>query len=260
MWAEQGKGALHPRPLPGSLWALPRPVATELKQTFAGRGQPMYRFVHLTLFLGLVALVALACGPSEAEVDQRIADAVAAAEARMGERVDAVTKMEGPLGPQGEVGPIGPQGEQGPIGPRGPEGPQGEQGEMGLPGERGQAGLIGATGRQGPPGETGPQGPPGARGATGAQGPRGPQGPPGSVASIPDVLEVQELRVCGNGGCIHIRSGTTEFVPSIRWLDADGIFSTALFGGSVDGFVIREANRGSGFTDFCVNEGVAGIC
>ena len=205
----------------------------------------IHRGIAALVLMAVVAFAAAGCGPSQEEIDQTVAAAVAEAEARMDARVEAVTKMEGPVGPQGEVGPAGPKGEAGPVGP---QGLQGVQGDIGPRGDRGAAGPVGVQGPQGPRGDTGPQGPPGPAGAT------------GGAAAIPNVLEVQELRVCGDGGCIHIRSGTSEFVPSIRWLDPDGGTTTSLAGGSVDGFVITESNTRSGWTDFCVLDGVARIC
>ena len=201
----------------------------------------------LATVVALSALLLVACGPSSAEIDQRIAAAVAEAEARMEVKVDAVTKMEGPLGPQGDVGPEGPQGQPGPTGPQGQQGPQGE---IGPRGDRGPAGQVGTQGAQGPRGDTGAQGPP---------GPQGPAGSAGGSANIPSTLEVEELRVCGAGGCIYITSGTDEFVPTIRWL-SDGTIVSVISGGSVDGLVLSESNLQGGWTQFCIDEGVAGIC
>ena len=198
----------------------------------------------------LVVAFASGCWTSQEDVDQTVAAAVAEAEGRMDAKVEAVTKMEGPVGPQGEQGGQGDRGYMGVAGPRGPQGAQGAQGARGPLGPIGPRGAAGQAGLQGPPGLPGVAGPPGLP---------GPAGRPGGTVSLPPVLEVRELRVCGDGGCIQIRSGTDEFVPSIRWLDEDGVLTTGLFGGSVDGFVIREFDE-SGYTDFCVSEGVAGIC
>ena len=201
--------------------------------------------LRLIVPLLLLSLLLVGCGPSSDEIDQRIAAAVAAAESRTDAKVEAVSKMEGPVGPQGETGPAGPQGEPGPVGAQGPQGARGEQGDIGPRGDRGASGQVGVQGPQGPRGDVGPQGPPGTA---------------GSATTIPDVLEVEELRVCGDGGCIHILGGTDEFVPSIRWLTPDGVLSTLLQGGTFDGFVITEANTGSGWTDFCIFDRNAGIC
>jgi len=70
---------------------------------------------------------------------------------------EAIAKITGPPGGQGETGPQGETGETGPIGPQGEEGPPGAQGPIGG-GEQGPVGSIGLPGGPGPRGETGPQG------------------------------------------------------------------------------------------------------
>ena len=213
--------------------------------------EPMHFFINrgiaAFMFMAVAVFAATGCGPSQEEIDQTVAVAVAEAEARMDAKVEAVTKMEGPLGPQGEVGPVGPQGEPGPVGP---QGPQGAQGEMGPRGDRGAAGQVGVQGPQGPRGDTGPQGPPGPPGAT------------GGAATIPNVLEVEELRVCSDdGGCIFITSGDSEHVPAVRWKGRDGAETTVIWGGTIDGLILAERNSvRSGWTEFCVDEGAAGVC
>ena len=187
----------------------------------------IHRGIAALMLMAVVVFATTACGPSQEDIDQTVAAAVAEAEARMDARVEAVTKMEGPVGPQGDVGPPGPQGEPGPVGP---QGPQGAQGDIGPRGDRGAAGPVGVQGRQGPRGDTGPQGPPGPAGAT------------GGAASIPNVLEVQELRVCSDdGGCIHITSGDSDHVPAIRWKASDGAETTVIWGGTIDGLVLPSA-------------------
>ncbi len=54
------------------------------------------------------------------------------------DRLDAVEKKEGPVGPRGAQGPVGPQGPPGPVGPQGVPGPIGPVGPVG---PRGLCGL-----------------------------------------------------------------------------------------------------------------------
>ena len=202
----------------------------------------------LSTVVALLALLLVACGPSTDEIDQRIAAAVAEAEGRMDAKVEAVTKMEGPLGPQGEIGPVGPQGEPGPVGT---QGPQGTQGEIGPRGDRGSSGQVGVQGPQGPRGDTGPQGPPGTA------------GPPGSATSIPRVLEVEELIVRVDNGTSYIRfqPGTAGRASWITFHDADtDRVIGSLNGGTARGFVITDTKPGMEKTSFCIDAGVAGIC
>jgi len=63
---------------------------------------------------------------------------------------EAIAKITGPVGPQGEPGPPG-EGVQGPVGPQGEMGPPG-QGEPGTPGAQGEPGPVGAVGPVGPQG------------------------------------------------------------------------------------------------------------
>lgn len=65
---------------------------------------------------------------------------------------EAIAKITGPIGPQGEIGPEGPIG---PIGPQGEIGPPGIQGEIGTIGPQGLPGPVGNLGPQGPQGEIG---------------------------------------------------------------------------------------------------------
>lgn len=74
---------------------------------------------------------------------------------------EALAKITGPPGAQGDMGLHGEQGLTGPIGPQGDMGPQGE---IGPPGARGEIGTIGAQGGPGPEGSIGPPGPQGETG------------------------------------------------------------------------------------------------
>lgn len=88
---------------------------------------------------------------------------------------DALSSIQGEIGPAGPMGPQGVQGIQGEVGPQGPIGPQGPVGPAGADG------VQGAVGPQGPIGPIGPQGPQGERGLTGADGAQGPAGPAGAT-------------------------------------------------------------------------------
>ena len=137
----------------------------------------MKGFLFLSVVVGLLAF---ACGPSEEEIDRRIANAVEEAVARAGVAADAKVaaadaRTDGKFAEiqeitQGPPGPVGPAGEQGPPGPVGPGG------AIGLPGVRGLQGPPGLDGRHG---ET----------------------------IVPKELSVEVLRVCGDDGesCIVIR-------------------------------------------------------
>lgn len=175
--------------------------------------------------LMVVAFAATGCGPSQEEIDQTVAAAVAEAEARMEAKIQIISLTPGPQGEQGIqgiqgiIGPQGPQGETGPAGQSGPRGPMGFKGEVG---------IQGFAGPPGPQGDPGPQGQP---------GPPGPAGAPGSVASIPKVLEVESLiiRKPGDGGYIEIRAGEPGKVADIVWRGDDGIADGFLFAGSARG-------------------------
>ena len=160
----------------------------------------LFPLTTLNLILA-IALVGVACAPSDEQI-QRIVKA-------------EVAKLElppGPAGPRGEVGPRGEQGIAGPAGPRGergfmgsqgergiagPTGPQGARGERGFTGPQGEQGIAGPAGSRGERGEVGPQGERGLPGTRGPQGVRGlpgpkgdkgdpgPQGPPGESAAAP---------------------------------------------------------------------------
>ena len=201
----------------------------------------------LTVFLVVVAFVATGCGASQEDVDLAIAAAVAEAEARMDAKVETVSLTPGPQGEQGIQGIPGPQGPQGAQGETGPAGPSGPRGPMGFKGDFGEQGF---TGPPGPQGEAGPQGPP------------GPRGPAGSSADIPTTLVVEEVIVRGSsdGGSLRLRAGATGRVAVIEWLHhEDGVVSK-IYGGSIEGFVIEERDSQREWTDFCISEGVAGIC
>ena len=207
--------------------------------------RPLFGFLALSLIA--VAFVVSGCWASQDDIDRSVAAAVAEAEGRMDAKVEAVTKMEGPLGPQGELGPVGPQGELGPVGLQGetgPAGPSGPRGPMGFKGDFGEQGFAG---------------PPGPRGEAGPQGPPGPPGPSGSSAAIPKTLVVEELVIRGSaqGGSLRLRPGSEGRVAVIEWLHhEDGVVSK-IYGGSIDGFVIEEKDSQREWTDFCISEGVA---
>lgn len=65
---------------------------------------------------------------------------------------EAIAKIIGPPGPQGEPGP---QGDSGGLGPQGEVGPPGPIGEIGTIGPQGLVGPEGPTGSPGPQGEVG---------------------------------------------------------------------------------------------------------
>ena len=107
-------------------------------------------WIRWGLLLLLLLATAVACGPSEQELDDMIQEEVEAEVARQ-----IALLPPAPAGPQGEQGPPGPQG---PIGPQGPLGLVGSQGEIGPVGPQGVAGPQGRQGTTGPTGERGPQG------------------------------------------------------------------------------------------------------
>lgn len=57
------------------------------------------------------------------------------------QKVDTVTKLQGPKGDKGDQGEKGLQGEPGPKGEQGPQGMQGPRGEQGERGEDGEDGV-----------------------------------------------------------------------------------------------------------------------
>lgn len=67
----------------------------------------------------------------------------------LSERIQAISKQQGPVGPRGSPGE---RGERGPIGPQGPEG---KRGERGLQGPSGPSGPKGADGKDGKDGKDG---------------------------------------------------------------------------------------------------------
>ena len=200
--------------------------------------------MRLCLPIAMMMLLAMACGPSQEEVDQAIADAVAEAEARTDAKLDIITLMPGP------------QGEPGPEGAQGPQGERGERGEVG------PTGPVGLRGDRGTPGQVGMHGPPGPRGDRGEQGPPGPAGPAGGAASIPKSLEVEELiiRAPGGGDYIAFQPGTDGKASWIVWVSGTGRYMGSISAGTVDGMVLREADQGDNRTTFCVGDGVAGLC
>ena len=176
----------------------------------------------VSAFLLLVLLLA-ACGPSEDEIDQRIASAVAAAEARTDSKIETISLTPGPQGERGEQGIRGRTGLQGPRGETGPAGASGPRGPMGFRGE------VGIQGFAGPKGDPGPQGPPGAQ---------GPPGRDGSAASIPKVLEVEKLVVRKPGDNTYIVIGDVDADSehsTIEWYDSGG--ARGFFIGFEHGFI-----------------------
>lgn len=188
--------------------------------------------MKLAALIVLVVVLAVACGPTEADIEEMVREQVAA----------EVAKIEVPSGERGPQGEPGPQGERGQVGPRGPAGSPGERGEPGPRGERGDVGAQGSVGAQGAVGAQGERGPQGERGAPGAKGDVGPQGergepgakgdpgdkgepgPAGADAVIPDKLEVSSLVVRGGitvwkeGGDEYLWiSGGRQSAPSIVW-------------------------------------------
>ena len=208
-----------------------------------------HRGIATFAFMVVVVFAAIGCGAGQEDVDRAIATAVAEAEARMDAKLETVTKMEGPIGPQGEVGPAGPQGEPGPAGP---QGQQGAQGETGPRGDRGSAGQVGVQGPQGPRGDTGPQGPP------------GPPGPAGGTAQveIPDVLEVKELvvRRTNDGGHLRLVGGNSNRTAAILWYNSAGTYVGQIYAGSIYGMGLENRNDDDSWTVFCINEGEVGLC
>ena len=116
----------------------------------------------------LVGVLAVACGPTEAEIQVMVDERVAT----------AVAKIEVPAGERGEPGVAGPKGERGEVGPRGPAGARG------VPGVAGEVGPVGLTGEAGPVGGQGERGEPGVRGDPGERGPQGERGPAGARGDV----------------------------------------------------------------------------
>ena len=193
----------------------------------------------VSVFL-LLGLLLVACGPSQDEIDQRIAAAVAAAEARTDAKIETISLTPGPQGERGEQGIRGRSGLQGPRGETGPAGASGPRGPMGF---KGEVGIQGFAGPPGPQGEPGPQGPPGAQ---------GPPGRDGSAASIPKVLEVEKLivRDSQGGGYLVLEPGAEGNVAAIEWRDSDGSLTAFLFGGTNNGFIVYDDG-----TAYCFDNG-----
>ena len=191
----------------------------------------------LSIIVALFALLLVACGPSEEEIDRRIAAAVAAAESRTDAKIETIGLTPGEQGIQGiqgapgVEGPPGPQGERGQVGPSGPRGPMGFKGEVGI------------QGFAGPKGDPGPQGPPGAQ---------GPPGRDGTAASIPKVLEVEKLIIRKPGA-----SGQhLELTPlSVSWYHEDGELGTFLGGATPIGFVILNDDSDGETRVYCIDRG-----
>ena len=211
----------------------------------------IHRGIAALMLMVFLVLAAIACGPSQEEIDQTVAAAVAEAEARTDAKIETISLTPGPQGEQGIQGIQGIEGAQGPQGETGPAGQSGPRGPMGFKGEFGAQGFEGPPG---PQGEAGPQGPP---------GPRGPAGPAGSGATIPKTLVVEELLIKGHaeGGSLRLKAGSEGKVATIYWIVPESGVVAEVHGGSARGFVIETENsNGREWTDFCVNEGVAGIC
>ena len=81
--------------------------------------------MKLAPLIVLVVVLAVACGPTEADIQEMVREQVAA----------EVAKIEVPPGERGPQGEPGPQGERGQVGPRGSAGSPGERGDVG-PGRR----------------------------------------------------------------------------------------------------------------------------
>ena len=181
--------------------------------------------VKVALVGFLVLVLTMACGPSDQEVEQRVADAVEEAVARSEAAADAkVTAAllevdariqrfeELSQGPRGPAGPVGEQGPRGPVGPQGP---------IGL------SGTPGAPGKPGPPGEV----------------------------TLNDILEdgvlptdlhleVEVLRVCGPTGCIVMQP--PGLVNSGLFWTVDGQTVTQLtHDGPYGRFMIQHRNARS---------------
>ena len=121
----------------------------------------IHRGIAALMFMLVVAFAAAGCGPSQEEIDQTVAAAVAEAEGRMDAKLQIISLTPGPQGEQGIQGIEGPQGPQGEPGETGPAGPSGPRGPMGFKGDFGEQGFTGLPGPQGEPGPQGPPGPPG---------------------------------------------------------------------------------------------------
>ena len=186
----------------------------------------MSRWIVIAL-VSLAIVGMLGCGPSQAEVEQMVAEAVRS----------EVAKMELP------VGPVGPQGHEGP------------RGESGLSGREGPRGDQGPPGREGPRGDTGTQG---------STGPIGSVGPAGPTAEMPNVLEVEELIVrSAQGGTSFLRlvAGGDDAVAFIAWHgDALSGATAVIYGGSEDGMVFVEDNFDGTWTQVCVFENAVVLC
>lgn len=162
----------------------------------------------IALSLVVSSLIAIACGPSDAEIDARIDAAVAATIAQ-------IELPVGPAGPRGEKGEPGEQGEPGPEGQRGPAGPRG-------------------VGSQGPEGRRGPVGPRGFQGAT------GPMGPAGEDAVIPDELTVKQLLVVDGNDAMSVLLTAAGGVPRLVFSRGGAYPITYLFQDATGYFAIEE--------------------
>ena len=201
----------------------------------------IHRGIAALMLMLVVAFAAAGCGPSQEEIDQTVAAAVAEAEGRMDAKLQIISLTPGPQGEQGIQGVEGPQGPQGEPGEAGPAGPSGPRGPMGFKGDFGEQGF---TGLPGPQGEPGPQGPPGPQGAPGRDG---------SSVSIPKVLEVEKLvvRKPDAGGYLVLEPGEEGKVATISWHSSNGTRWSVLLGGTNDGFVIIND-----LTSYCFDGGV----
>lgn len=186
--------------------------------------------MKLAALIVLVVVLAVACEPTDAEiqvmVDERVATAVAKIEVPAGERGEP--GVAGPKGERGEVGPRGPAGargvhgvagEVGPIGLTGEAGPVGGQGERGEPGVRGDPGERGPQGERGPAGargDVGPQGDPGPRGE------KGDRGATGADAVIPAHLTLDSLTI-EPGGSITVWSFNEQEYIKLSGPESTGV-------------------------------------
>ena len=85
-----------------------------------------------------------------AEIEQKITDAVTKYDSKMKTVIDEIKMKEGP------TGATGARGDTGPIGPIGIVGANGDTGPIGSRGPRGYRGLQGIVGAKGDTGPTGP--------------------------------------------------------------------------------------------------------
>ncbi len=201
--------------------------------------------MKLAPLIVLVVVLAIACGPTEADIQEMVREQVAAEV----EKIEVLPGERGPQGepgPQGERGQVGPRGSAGSPGERGEPGPQGELGDVGPQGPVGAQGAVGAQGERGPQGERGapgakgdlgPQGERGEPGAKGDPGEKGEPGPAGADAVIPDDLEVSSLTVRNN---ITVwKEGGDEYL----WLGGGGLSAPSIvWGVRVEGLAWPNGN------------------